>query len=243
MDGFGVVLRPAMQRKARAIHRSTAIPRPDHQSRGETPGLDPDRILLLGNGALAGWGVRSHDHAIPGHLARELSELTGHPAAVDLVADHTIRVETALPLIPYAQLPEYDAIVIVLGASDALQLLPTAQWVRAITSFLDTLAEHTPSTTEIIVMGIQPPSTVPVFDIAKDGLVDQNAARYNEGTRKHCTGRIHYLQPPELTRIGPSTVDPDTEQEQRRVSEGYREWAKTMAHCLAALRESNPSWS
>ena len=162
---------------------------------------------------------------------------------MDLVADHTIRVETALPLIPYAQLPEYDAIVIVLGASDALQLLPTAQWVRAITSFLDTLAEHTPSTTEIIVMGIQPPSTVPVFDIAKDGLVDQNAARYNEGTRKHCTGRIHYLQPPELTRIGPSTVTPDTEPEQRRFSEGYRERATTMAHCLAALRASNPSWS
>jgi hypothetical protein len=243
VDGLGVVLRPVMQRRARAIHQSTAIPRPDRAPRGETPGADPDRILLLGNGALAGWGVRSHDLAVPGHLARELSELTGHPTVVDLVADHTVRVETALPLIPYERLAEYDALVIVVGASDALQLLPPAQWTTAITRLLDTLGDHTPSTTEIIVMGIQPPSTVPVFAIAKGGLVDQNAARYNEETKRRCTGRIHFLQPPELTRIGPSAVDPDTEEEQRRVSEGYLEWATTIARRLAALRASNPSWS
>jgi lysophospholipase L1-like esterase len=243
MDGLGVVLRPVMQRKARAIHQSTAIPRPDEPSSEGTPGLDPDRILLLGNGALAGWGVRSHDQAVPGHLARELSELTGHPAVVDLVADHTVRAETAPSLIPYAQLVEYDAIVVVLGASDALQLLPTARWAQVITTFLDTLAEHTPPSTEIVIMGIQPPSTVPVFELATGGLVDQNAVRYNEETKVRCTGRIHYLQPPVLARIGPSAVDPDTEEERSRVSDGYREWAKAIAQRLATLRASNPSWS
>jgi lysophospholipase L1-like esterase len=243
VDGFGVVLRPVMQRKARAIHQSTGIPRPDRVSRGATPGSDPDRILLLGNGALAGWGVRSHDHAIPGHLARALSELTGHPSVIDLVADHTVRAETALTLIPYAHLTEYDAIVIVLGASDALQLLPTARWARDITTFLDALSGDTPSTTEIVVMGIQPPSTVPVFNLARDGIVDQNAVRFNEETKRRCTGRIHYLQPPELARIGPSAVDSDTDEEQRLVSDGYREWAKAMAQCLAVLRAANPSWS
>lgn len=243
MDGLGVVLRPIMERKARAIHQSTAIPRPDHASPGQTPGADPDRILLLGNGALAGWGVLSNDHAIPGHLARELSDLTGHPTAVDLVADHTIRAATAQDLIPYEQLTEYDAIVVVMGASDALQMLPTARWIQDITAFLDALAEHTPSTTDIVIMGIQPPSTVPVFSLATDGLVDQNAARYNEETKKYCTGRIHFLQPPVLAQVGPSLVDPDTAEEQRRVSDGYREWAKTIAQCLASLRASNPSWS
>jgi lysophospholipase L1-like esterase len=243
MDGFGAVLRPVMQRKARAIHQSTAIPRPDHATGGETPGPDPDRVLLLGNGALAGWGVESHDQAVPGHLARQLSELTGHPVVVDLVADHTVRAGTALQLIPHEQLAEYDAIVIVLGASDALQMLPTTHWVRDISSFLDALAGNTPSSTEIVVMGIQPPSTVPVFDIATDGIVDQKAARFNDETKTLCTGRIHYLQPPVLPRIGPSTVDPDSAEEKRRVSDGYREWAKTMAQRLAALRASNPSWS
>jgi lysophospholipase L1-like esterase len=243
VDGFGVVLRPVMQRKARAIHQSTAIPRPDRPSGGETPGADPDRILLLGNGALAGWGVRSHDQAVPGHLARELSQLTGHPAVVDLVADHTVRAETAASLIPYPQLAQYDAVVVVLGASDALQLLPTARWTHDITRFLETLADNTPATTEIVIMGIQPPSTVPVFDIASGGIVDQNAVRYNEETKRRCTGRIHYLQPPELSRIGPSAVDPDTEEERRRVSDGYHQWARTIAQCLAALRASNPSWS
>jgi lysophospholipase L1-like esterase len=243
VDGFDVVLRPVMQRKTRAIHQSTAIPRPDRVSPGTTPGSDPDRILLLGNGALAGWGVRSHDLAIPGHLARELSELTGHPAVVDLVADHTVRAETAIPLIPTAQLAEYDAIVIVLGASDALQLLATARWATDMTAFLSALQSRTPSTTDIIVMGIQPPSTVPVFNIASGGLVDQKAARYNEETKKLCTGRTHYLQPPSLARIGPSSVDPDTEAEQRLVSDGYREWAKTIARGVATLRASNPSWN
>jgi hypothetical protein len=231
VDGFDVVLRPVMQRKTRAIHQSTAIPRPDRVSPGATPGSDPDRILLLGNGALAGWGVRSHDLAIPGHLARELSELTGHPAVVDLVADHTVRAETAIPLIPIAQLAEYDAIVIVL------------RWTTDMTAFLSALQSHTPSTTDIIVMGIQPPSTVPVFNIASGGLVDQKAARYNEETKKLCTGRTHYLQPPTLARIGPSSVDPDTEAEQRLVSDGYREWAKTIARGVATLRASNPSWN
>jgi hypothetical protein len=158
--------------------------------------------------------VRSHDQAVPGHLARERSQLTGHPAVVDLIADHTIRAETAVSLIPHAQLAEYDAVVVVVvvvvGASDALQLLPAARWAHDITRFLDTLADNTPATTEIVIMGIQPPSIVPVFDKASGGIVDQNAVRYNGETKRRCTGRIHYLQPPKLSRIGPSAVDPDT---------------------------------
>ena len=47
--------------------------RPVDEPVSHAPGLDPDRVLLIGNGLAVGWGVLIHDLALPGFLSRALS--------------------------------------------------------------------------------------------------------------------------------------------------------------------------
>lgn len=236
------VLRPVMKAKTRSIHSDTAIPRPSDTGPVSTPGDYPDRILLLGNGALAGWGVRTHDDAIPGHLARELTSLTSHGTEVHLKMDHTVTIDTITRLTDTIDLTEFDAIVIVVGASDALQLLPLKKWDAAIQALLAELLRLTPTPTEIILFGIQPPSTVPVFALNEGGVVDQRADAFNTISSTHCTGRIHFLTPPTLPRIGPTSALAATgNAEEQRVSASYQVWARHIATELDALRPRNPS--
>jgi hypothetical protein len=201
-------LRPAMKIKAHGIHSDEVIPRPSGQAPERTPGTFPDQVLLLGNGPLAGWGVRRHADAIPGHLARELTARTGHATEVHLRMEHTTTCETSDQLLDGLDLSEYDAIVVIIGASDALQLLSPSRWDTAVRKLLGRLQDGTPGPTDIVILGIQPPSTVPVFHIAHGGVVDQRATEFNSITRTYCTGRVHFLPPPLLRRVGPTDVNP-----------------------------------
>ncbi len=239
MISIATLLRPAMKIKAHGIHTSGLIPRPTDQGPIKTPGPFPDQILLLGNGALAGWGVTNQNDAIPGHLARELTTRTQHPAEVHLRMDHTITCETATSLTQGFDLTEYDAIVVVVGASDALQLLSPSRWDTAVQQLLRDLTEHTPGPADIVLVGIQPPSTVPVFRLPHGGLVDQRAIEFNALTRTHCSGRIHFLTPPPLRRVGPTGPHYRRTSDHERVSAGYRAWATTIAECLTELRGTN----
>ncbi len=235
------VMRPVMKAKTRVIHADTAIPRPSDSSPATTSGPYPDKILLLGNGALAGWGVRSHNDAIPGHLARALTSRTRHPAEVHLRMDHTITITTIASLLVNVEMAEFDAIVIVCGASDALQLLPPHKWDTAMRTLIQTLVLATPEPTEVIIVGIQPPSTVPVFHLPEGGAVDEQATLFNTLTIAHCTGRVHFLPPPRLPEIGPRSAPASTATgEEQRVSDGYRVWAESMADRIVSERPRNP---
>jgi lysophospholipase L1-like esterase len=236
------VMRPVMKAKTRAIHADTDIPRPTDTKPARTPGLYPDRVLLLGNGALAGWGVTSHDQAIPGHLARALTSRTRHPAEVHLRMDHTVRITTITTLLTNTDITDFDAVVVVCGASDALQLLPEHTWDTAIQNLIGTLLKATPEPTGIIIVGIQPPSTVPVFHLTEGGTVDQQAELFNTITRQYCTGRVHFLPPPDLPRIGPQRAPQSaTTSEEQRVSDGYRAWAEIIAAEFVRTRPRNPT--
>lgn len=231
-----------MKVKAHGIHGSDLIPRPANREPACTPGLSPDRVLLLGNGALAGWGVTSQDQAIPGHLARELTARTGHGAEIHLRMDHTVTGETITDLTRDFDFAEFDAIVVVVGASDALQLLAPTRWDNAVHELIADLDARLPVPTDVVIMGIQAPSSVPVFRVTPGGLVDELALTFNALTRSHCTGRVSFLAPPALARVGPSSSDPHGSAEQQRVSAGYRAWAVTIADRLRDLRLANRSW-
>ncbi|AMM21182.1 hypothetical protein AX769_14870 [Frondihabitans sp. PAMC 28766] len=241
------VVRPMMQGKARAILRSGFPVSPLHSTEGSatvsTPGHNPDRVLLVGNGALSGWGVASQDDAIPGHLARELSYRTARAVEVDLVVDLAARLATAESLLEGIDLHAYDAVVVVVGVSDALQLLPAREWAAAFSAFTRALVAGVSSVVDVVFMGIQPPSTVPFLNLPIGGRVDHVAKDLNAVTRSLCSDRVRYLEPPRLERIGPSAPGPADPAEMERVSAGYMSWAVAQADLLARLRAENVAWS
>ncbi|ROQ37261.1 GAF domain-containing protein [Frondihabitans sp. PhB188] len=155
------------------------LPRPDDPPWAHAPGVDPDRILIFGNGAAVGWGVRSHDLALPGQLARQVSNLTGRGSDVDLVADPTMITATATRAVPVARLVSYDAMVVALGLSDALRMTSPARYERDIRGLLSLLIAHRHEGAEIALVAIHRPSSLGLFSLKKGSALDRHADRLN----------------------------------------------------------------
>jgi GAF domain-containing protein len=145
------------------------------------PGTNPDRVLLTGDGAATGRGVRSHELGLPGYLARSLSRHTGRAADVDIVVAGDMTAESCLAAISDLKLARFDIVVISVGANEALALLPVEQWRAGMTELLDHLDEHAPSTTEVFVLpipffGINPSFPTPLAQIVDQLVQVLNAA-------------------------------------------------------------------
>lgn len=60
-------------------------------------GLDPHRVLLFGSGPLIGYGVRTRNDAVDGHLARLLADRTGRGVVVESRVRLGLPVTDAVP--------------------------------------------------------------------------------------------------------------------------------------------------
>jgi hypothetical protein len=94
------IIRPIMRLLHYRIDRRLRhVPHPTDSPHVHAPGADPDRVLLFGSGPAVGYGVLSNDLALPGHLARQLSTITGRGADIDVVADPEVTIQGSLALL------------------------------------------------------------------------------------------------------------------------------------------------
>jgi hypothetical protein len=163
-----------------------SLPRPDDAPSAHTPGVDPDRILIFGNGAAVGWGVRSHDLALPGQLARQVSAITGRGVDADVVSDPLITMQNAVDHLPEERLASYDAIVVVIGFSDALRMTSVRRWRNDMSALLTRILELRHSGAEVVVQAIHRPSSIKYFSLREGSAVDEHAERLNDTTRDVC---------------------------------------------------------
>ena len=207
-----------------------AAPRPDDAPQAHAAGVDPDRVVVIGNGPACGWGVRSHDLALPGHLARSLSAVTGRGADVDLIADPEVTAATLPALVASRPLSHYDAVVVVLGVSDAIRMTTVASWRASIEAVLTAVEGATVDGAAVLVMGIQPPSSVPMFHLADGGAADRQADRLNAATRAVVAGRRRASFVPAPAPVLPLAGG-------GRVTSGakFKPWAAAQADVLAPL--------
>jgi hypothetical protein len=149
----------------RGVIRGLAgVPRPTDDPRVHASGVDSDRILLFGSGLTMGWGVLSHDLALPGSLARAVSSLTGRGSDVDVVAGGEFRVATAVRELATVNLGRYDAVVLTLGLNESVVLSPVSAWRQDLDALLAFVAESTPPHTPIFVVGIQRMTEITQYD-------------------------------------------------------------------------------
>jgi len=229
----------------RLVDDLAASPRPDDAPHAHAPGVDPDRVLVLGNGPAVGWGVRSHDLALPGHLARKLSALTGRGADVDALAAPSVTIATARDLLAVRSIRDYDAVVVVVGLSDALRLVSVERWSADLCALLGAVDEETDPSCHVVVMAVHAPSSVPKFTVPVGGHADQHAELMNEAARALCAGRdrTHFLLPPApptatarevLGTPGRGTGGGDGGRQVLR----YADWAAGQAALLAPLLDA-----
>jgi hypothetical protein len=204
------------------IDSLSTMPRAHGVPQAHSTGLDPDRILVFGNGLASGWGVASHELAIPGELARSLTSLTGRGADVDVSEHSDLKLEGATRALEGRELSGYDAVVVIIGAGDALSLTPRAKWRASMHALIEMLADRTSASARIVVVAQSPIRAVPPFDNLFGRLANSHATALNAITHELCEAqpRVEYL-------TLPPPVDPVTER--LGTPERYRAWGRFIA--------------
>ncbi|NRD25066.1 GAF domain-containing protein [Frigoribacterium sp. VKM Ac-2836] len=229
------VVRGFIRQRNRWFDRRLGLPRPEGVARTHAPGTSPDRVLLFGSGPAVGWGVRSHDLGLAGHLARAVSLATGRGVDVDVVADPAMRTADARRVLGDRDLTRYDTVVLVTGINDALEMTDVTRWRRAFVDLLVHIETETGgASSPVLVTGVQSPSEVTVFRIAGGGLVDRHAAELNAVIRDVCSThpRVHVLMPP-----SPLSGHDDRD----RLIAKYARWGEAQAEMLAPMLDAQMS--
>jgi len=230
------LLRPFMHFwAARVDSELLSVPRPRDIPQVHAPGVDSDRILVVGSGPAVGWGVLSHDLSLPGALARAVSVRTGRGAVVDVLPDENILASTAINNLREAKLWRYDAIVAIVGINDAIGLTSARSWKRSMRGFLRYIEDASSLTTAVFVVGIPPIRALRAFDAFMGGIAQRHGHFLNGVT----LGLL-----PEYTRttfvpFSPVSVPvPD----RYRGPDEYKAWAEQLVDVIAAplSREHSP---
>ena len=182
-----LIVRPAVQRWHSTSDMSwRSLSSPAGTAQIEIAGPDPDRVLLVGGGMTVGWGMTSHDQALAGSLARQLSTLTGRGVSLDVAAHDILCDEGTIAPALSQLLPTFDAIVITPGDLDTLLLLPLRTYRHRVDAVLDAITELIPAHSHLLVIGLVPMPTVITMSQAMRWLTTRLCAALDREARLAC---------------------------------------------------------
>jgi hypothetical protein len=168
--------------------RAPIVPSPLDEPTIRAKGDDPDLVLIVGNGTAHGWGVTTHQLALPGQLARELQRTSGRPCSVHYIGDDRMSIADALDRMADHDLSIYDVVIVIFGVSDAIQLTPEKRWDRDLRELLDGLGARSKFSAQFLLCGIQPLRSIITLDSALGGIADVHAERLNRITQSIAAG-------------------------------------------------------
>lgn len=188
-------------------------------------GPDPDRILLFGSGIAMGYGMTSHDLALPGQIARQVSDLTLRGVQVDLVAGEQLTIDDALKNLTVSRLRELDVVIVTPGTLEKLLLMPVPAWRARVEYLLDHFAANGPASLRVLFVGVPEMSRVVRMPRLLGHLADSSARALNRSLEAACAARSSVgfvpFRPTELSgRAGTGRT--------------YERWAALIAPSVAA---------
>ncbi len=200
------------------------VPRPFDEPRVRIDGPDPRSILVLGSGAATGWGVNIHALSLIGGIARAIRAHERRGAEVDGLIDPGMTTTSAVVSLPDTLGP-FESIAVVLGVNDVLALTPPRRWQTAFAALLDALRAR--SDASILVVGIQPISSIPAFRGRAARRLDRYAEELNRSMRATCAARpgFSFVPLPAVRSSDPQSY---------RDALAYLEWGDRIAQAIAA---------
>ena len=205
------------------------LPVPSGPPVAQSVGPDPDRVLLFGSGIAMGYGMKTHDLALAGQLARQVSDLTLRGVQVDVVTGEHLTVDNALKNLTVSRLRELDVVVATPGTLEKLLLMPVSVWRSRIDFLLDHFAVNAPASLQVLFVAVPEMSKVVRMPRLLGWLADRSARALNRSLEASCASRSYVqfipFQPTE--RSGRSGT-----------GRTYQHWASLIAPSVAvALNE------
>ena len=219
-----LLLSPALAaRYAWLVARTASTPRPQDAPFAAGPGVDPDRVLIVGAGAAVGWGTNTHSLALPGHVARRLAKKTGRGSHVAAMADPTHRGPKLRNVIESTFLENWDVVVLTLGAAEALTLASPRACARHLDDLVRSVLERARPTARVVVATTPLTEAVASFGISAGAVAERHAAVLADVSRQVCAehARVTHVE---------LTGGPDHETDRR-----YEDWAGVLADHVAPL--------
>jgi GAF domain len=207
------------------------VPRPTDDPRAHASGVDADRVLLFGAGPSVGWGVLSHDMALPGSLARAVSNLTGRGTDVDVRAEPDLRIDSAIRELRSVDLTRYDAIVLTLGLNEAVRLTSISAWKRDLDDLLSYLGDSAPTPTPIFVVGIHATTQITRYD----RMVAPIIAHHRRAMNRVSAGLSAHRDGVSFISFDPP---PRTQKTRYRSTADYREGGISLAARIAPVLDT-----
>lgn len=174
-----------VERMVRAAQATGEPPQPAGLPRVYAMGPEPYRILVIGANAVRGTGVASHELGIGGHLARQLSALTGRGADIELIGVPGLSAPEAGRLLAEMDLGGFEALVVMLGGREAVGLRPAETWAREIRTLLEQIDSEARALSVFVVGIAQLSTAVPLHSMLAP-VVGRQVARLNAATREAC---------------------------------------------------------
>lgn len=119
---------------------------------GDTTGIatagkgEPVDLLVLGESTVAGLGASTHEKALAGRFAHELSKKLTRPVRWTVVGKSGVTaaqtIDELLPLVPEKS---FDYILLGLGGNDVLKLSSPRKWRRDMTRLIALLKQKSPA--------------------------------------------------------------------------------------------------
>lgn len=226
------LLKPVMLVIRALAIASLTVPPPSDPPQAHASGRDPNRVLVFGAGAARGFGVVSHQLALPGRLADEVARITGRGVDVDLSAQPAATGAAAKKCITRKALVRYDAIVVTLGSNDTLAS-PRRTAVN-IRSLITTLSSASVAGTPIVIAGSPPSYALPGRSRTLNRIAYERTRLSERTTKQICdeTDGVSFV-------ALPMTVHPQSNH--RQISATYAQWARLIAEDLAPRLDALPT--
>ena len=197
--------------------------RPTDSPQAFVAGRQSLRVLLAGSGPVIGWGVGSHDLALPGALARALAATTGRGVVVDVAAHPSAGVRRVAGMVRTARAARYDIVILSATVADTIRMVEPRRWGAHVAALLRQVRADGAGT--VVWLGAQPIRSLPPYDDAFRDFVQEHAERLNRVASAACaeTGAVFL----------PLPASPKPEGGRHRTPADYLYWARWIADALA----------
>lgn len=203
-------------------------PVPAERAIVRAPGKSPLQLLLLGGGAAVGYGVTSHEVALAGHLARRIAGETARGVDLEISVAEGVTAARAHTLARGIDPGRYDAIILSVGMSDAIDVASPQNWAEEMGTLADYLTVNDHVSPLILLLGV--PAVSPLIAIPRlaRAAVDECARHLDDELRLLATKRCNVVYLP----FSPA---PPVEPERQCSSATYRSWAPPLAQIIGPL--------
>lgn len=215
---------------ATSAHSWRRLPRPADQPVVHSLGPDPDQLIVIGSGAVVGYGVLSYELSVSGQLAHLVSSITGRGVDMHIVAAPDLDVAAARATIATLELPRFNVIVLTIGPIDAITLVPSLRWRARLSRLLDEIAAKSPVSLTVLVTGIPSLPTLVTLPSAYRAAVGRRCIAFNDESAAVVAGRARVsfvpFAPPAINLV------------QNPSRQVHSDWAALLAPAVAAALEA-----